>query len=148
MKRLVLMIMPALICGVMFTSCSADIAGTEAECTFSGACYVTFLSSEYIPYHVPITIKFKNGKYTMIDFLHEQANISGKYIINNDKIIFENTIWETDYIDKNGIILAFDFDAFLVPQGECNYTIDGEKLILSRTIDDFAHYEWNLEKSK
>jgi len=150
MKRWVLMIVPVLICGMVFTSCGSDTftSGIGKEGVFSGTITVTYLSSNSIRPNRSdtIKIKLKNGEYSMIDFLHEQADISGNYIISNGKIIFKNTTWKTDYVDNNGIILAYNFDTFVVPQGECNYTFDGNKLKLSKVYDDFAYYEWNLKK--
>jgi len=119
MKKFVLMIIPALICGVMFTGCSSDKAEmtSDLEGTFTGTYSVTYLSSWANSGSGTITIKLKNGKYICEGIPHSQANISGNYTIDDDKIIFEVNVWETNYIDKNGYIIAYDFDIYLVPQG-------------------------------
>ena len=151
MKRLILMIIPALFCGIVFTNCDSDRTelenGLEKEGFFFGTYNVTYLSSDPNASGT-ITIHLNDGKYTCIGFPHEQADISGNYVINNDKIIFEIDTWKTNYIDKNGNMIAYDFDTYIVPQGECNYTIDGIKLKLSKVHDNYGHYEWNLEKTQ
>ena len=147
MKRLVLMFIPALIFGMVFTSCSTDKAELPngiKEGIFSGTFTVTYLTSWANSGSGEIEVKLKNGKYTCIGLPHNQANISGYYSISNDKILFEINVWETDYIDKNGNIICFNFDTYIIPQGECYYTFEGNKLILSKVYDDFADYEWNL----
>ena len=146
MKSVVKMVIFALICGLVFTSCSSDkgTSGIENEGTFSGTYTVTYLSSDPNS-SGKITIKLENQKFTCL-CLHEQAEFSGNYIINDDKIIFEMNVWKTDYIDKNGNIICYDFDTYIIPQGECNYTFDRNKLKLSKVYENFGHYEWNLEK--
>jgi len=145
MKNIFLTIISALICGVTLTSCGSDKAELPNEGAFSGTYTVTYLSSDPDA-NGSITINLKNGKYTCIGIPHDQADISGNYTIKSDKITFEINVWKTNYIDKNGNIIAFDFDIFIIPQGECHYTFDGNKLKLSKVCDNFARYEWNLEK--
>ena len=147
MKKVVLIIVPALIYGIWFTSCGSDTLKNELENegTFSGTFSVNYLSSDPNA-NGKITIKLRDGKYTCIGIPHDQADISGNYTIINDKIIFEINVWKTDYIDKNGKIIAYDFDTFIVPQGECSYLFDKNRLKLSKVYDWYGHYEWNLEK--
>ena len=161
MKRLVLMIITAMICGLILTNCDSDkteltngsdsdktelTSGMGMEEIYFGTYTVTYFSSWAPNGSGTITIKLNNGKYTCRGIPHNQADISGNYSIDNDKITFEINVWETNYVDKNGNIMKSDFDTFIIPQGECDYSFEGNKLKISKVYDDFAHYEWNLEK--
>ena len=140
-----------LICGIVLISCDSDktemTSSMEIEGDYSGTYSVTYLSS-WISSNGSgtITITLKNGKYACIEFPHEQANISGNYTINGDKITFEIDVWETNYIDKDGKIYAYDFDGSIIPQGMCDYKFERNKLKISKIVGDFANYEWNFEK--
>jgi len=147
MKRLVLMIIPAIVCGALFAGCSSEKAGgIDEEATFSGTFTATYFSPGSNNSSGNITLTLSDGKHISVGALHEQAKFSGNYTIDNDKIIIEMNVWKTDYIDKSGNIIAYDFDTFIIPQGECTYTLDGNTLKLSRTVEDFGYYEWNLVK--
>ena len=148
MKRLVLLIISALICGVAFVSCNADMADLtdSMEGTFTGTYTVTHLSSDSIVNGI-MTVKLKNGKFSLAGFLHKQAEFSGNYSISDDTIKFSIKVWKTDY-SKNGMIIMYDFDSRLIPQGEYNFTFNGRELKFSRTEEGFAYYEWKLEKIK
>ena len=126
------------------------VAEVEIKEIYSGTCTVTYLSLSYYPepnLSVPLTLQLENGKYACKGIPHDQADISGTYTTNNDKIIFEIDVWKTDYKNKDGSIMCADFVTFLIPQGECSYTIEGDKLILSKVYDDIALCEWNLVKN-
>ena len=143
------MIVSALICGVVFTGCDSDKAeltsDMEIEGIFTGKQRVTYFYGWRSSLLRIITIELKNGKYSCIGFLHDQAEFSGNYSINDDKIIFEIEVWKTDYI-YNGNVIALNFDTHIIPQGEYNYTFDGKKLKFSKTYDDIGHYEYELER--
>ena len=146
MKRVVLMIIPALICGVVFSSCGSDKAElTEKEGIFVGTYSVTYLSPDP-NVNGTMTLELKNGKYSVLGFLHNQAEFSGDYSISDNKITFDVKVWKTDYIDKDGMTIAFDFDTYIVPQGEYICTFDGSKLKFSKTHDGFGHYQWEFTK--
>jgi len=151
MKRLILLIIPVLICGIAFISCDSDkteltsSAGIEGD-YFGTATWTYFTARAIYGNHGTMTLELKNGKYAFSGFPHEQANISGNYTINGDKITFEIDVWETDYIDKNGNIISYDFDTFIIPQGMCDYKFERNKLKISKIVDDFANYEWDFEK--
>ena len=67
--------------------------------------------------------------------------------MSDNKITFDVKIWKTDYVDENGMTIAYNFDTFIVPQGEYIYTFGGNKLKFSRTYDDFNRkYEWEFTK--
>ena len=124
-----------------FTSCKpTNIA--EIEGTYLGIYSVTNSSSSS-----NFKLELKNGKFSILKLLHNQSEFSGNYSVNDDKIIFEIKVWETDYVDKDGNIIAYDFDTRIVPQGEYIYTFDGNKLKFSKTYDDNSHYEWELIKN-
>ena len=160
MKRLVLMVIPVFICGMVLTSCGSNnaelasdemekkVVGSEIEIegTYSGTYSKTNLSPHSSFGSGTISIELKNGNYACIGTPHSKANISGTYSINDDKIIFEINVWETNDIDENGNGVVYDFDIDLIPQGEHSYTFDGKKLVLSKVIEGFAHYEHNLDK--
>ena len=141
MKKFTFMIISALICGVMFTGCSKVEMEIEKEGTFTGTYSVEYFNGSS-SHNGEMTIAINNGKYSVIGFLHNQTKFSGNYSMNDDKIIFEIEVWKTDYIDENGMGIVLNFDAFIVPQGEYDYTFDGENLKFSKTYDGLAHYEW------
>jgi hypothetical protein len=94
-----------------------------------------------------MTLELKNGKFSVLGFLHDQAEFSGNYSMSNNKITFDIKVWKTDYIDEDGNGIAYDFDTFIVPQGEYIYTFGGNKLKFSRTYDDLnRNYEWEFTK--
>ena len=144
MKKIVFIIIPALICGIVFTGCSKDDL-IEYD-TYSGTYTMTDLSSWVSSYSGAIRIELKNGKYTCTGLLHNQSEFSGDYLINDNKIIFDVKVWKTDYIDENGNRIMFNFDTRIVPQGEWSYSLDGNKLKLLKVYDDFAHCEYDLER--
>jgi hypothetical protein len=145
MKRLVLMIILALSCGIVLTSCDKEPDVNEIEGVFSGTFSVTYLPSDPIV-NGTMTLELKNGKYSVLGLLHNQTEFSGDYSINNNKITFDVKVWKTDYVDENGITIAYDFDTFIVPQEEYIYTFDGDKLKFSKTYRDFYNYEWEFTK--
>ena len=126
-----------------FTSCKPT---SNIGDTFSGTCFVTYCSSDP-DITVTMTLNFNDGKFSILDFLHNQAEFSGDYSINDDKIKFDIKVWKTNYIDKNGHGVAYDFDTYVVPQGEYNCTFDGNELKFSKTYVDYAHYEWVFIKN-
>ena len=141
------MIIPALICGMMFTSCDSDKAElTENEGSFFGTYIATYFNGWPTSHGGEITIELNDGKFFMTGILHNQTEFSGNYSINGNKIIFEIKVWKTDYMDENGNRFLLDFDTNIVPQGVCNYTFDGKKLKLSKVYTGTAQYVWNLEK--
>ena len=143
MKKLVL----AIICGVTITSCNKEKSVNEIESAFLGTFSVTDLSSKPL-YNGTMTLEFrKNGQYSILGLLHNQSKFSGDYSMSDNKITFDVKVWKTDYVDKNGMTIAYDFDTFIVPQGEYIYTFDGNILNFSRTYDDFNRkYEWEFTK--
>jgi hypothetical protein len=136
MKRIVLMIIPVLIYGIVFTSCSSKLESEEQELIegkFSGEFTVKRFAG--MPgYHWgsgnswTATLVFNNGKYTIT------TGGSGNYSISNGKIIFE---------DENA--WTSNFDSNLILNGIYEYTFDGKKLTISQRFD-FAHYVYDLKK--
>ena len=104
------------------------LSSTEIEGTYIGIVTITESSVWLQENSIPIIIKLKDGKYTCIGVPHNQANISGTYSINDDKIKFEVDVWKTDYIDSEGNIICVDFDTFVIPLGEYNFTFDENEL--------------------
>ena len=138
MKRLVFLIIPALICGMMFTGCNKD-ENNPLNGIYTGTYTATRLSSEAPNESGTITIKLKNGKYSSGVF-------SGDYSINGNKIIFDIKVNKSCFKDKNGMTVCVDFIPFVILQGEySSFVFDGNKLIFSKT-DDFAHCEYDLER--
>jgi len=106
MKRLVLMIIPALICGIVLTSCSTDnlIDNHEIEGSYVGSYTTTNLTRDF-SWNTTPTIEFKNGKYSykgLADGGYYDSG-SGNFTINGDKIIFELTNYDIpkEYIWMN-----------------------------------------------
>ena len=144
MKKSVLV----LICGVLLASCDKEAnVNNGIESAFSGTFSVTYLPYEPM-YNGTLMLELrKNGQYSIIGLLHNQSEFSGDYSMKGNKITFDVKIWETDYVDENGMTIAYDFDTFIVPQGEYIYTFDDNKLKFSRTYVDFNRkYEWEFTK--
>ena len=140
MKKIVL----ALICGILLTSCGKDTDANEIEGVFSGNFTVTYPDAVV---KGTMTLELKNGKYSVLGFLHNQAEFSGDYSISDNKITFDVKVWKTDYVDENGMTIAYDFDTFIVPQGEYIYTFDGSKLKFSKTYEEYNRKnEWEFTK--
>jgi len=142
MKKLVL----ALICGIVLTGCDKATNVNEIENAFSGIFSVTNLLSEPM-YNGTLTLELrKNGQYSIFGLLHNQSEFSGDYSMSDNTITFKVKVWKTDYV-KKGMSIAYDFDTYIVPQGEYVYTLDGNKLRFSRTYDDLNRkYEWEFTK--
>ena len=136
MKRIVKMIISALICGMVFTNCSAKLSGEEQELIegkFSGTFTVKRFAG--MPGYswgpgssCTATLVLNNGKYTIT------TGGSGNYSISNSKIIFE---------DENA--WTCDFDSYLILNGVYEYTFDGKKLTILHRFD-FAHYVYELKR--
>jgi len=143
MKKLVL----ALICGVLLTSCDKEANVDGIESAFSGTFSVTYLPDEPM-YNGTLALELrKNGQYSILGLLHNQSEFSGDYSMSDNKITFDVKFWKTDYFDENGMTVVFNFDTFIVPQGEYIYTFVGNKLKFSRTYNDFNRkYEWEFVK--
>ena len=92
MKRLVLIIIPALICGLLFTSCSKDNLEyeNEIEGVYVGTYITTNLYRDFSWTATP-TIELKKGKYTYKNLSNGAyyTSGSGNYSIIDNKIIFE-----------------------------------------------------------
>ena len=131
----------------IFSSCEKNSNVDGIESAFSGTFSVTELPSDPM-YNGTLTLELrKNGKYSIFGLLHNQSEFSGDYSMSDNKLTFDVKVWKTDYVNKDGSIIAYDFDTFIVPQGEYIYTFDGNKLKFSRTYDDFNRkYEWDLTK--
>jgi len=129
----------------IFSGCEKNKMELE-DGMYSGTYTVEYLNDRDNSFSAKMTLELKNGKYTCLGILHDQAEFSGNYLINDDKIIFEIEVWETDYINENGKVLAFDFDTYIVPWGEYKYTFNGKNLKFSKKYGDFGRYEWNLKK--
>jgi len=145
MKRLVLMIIPALICGLVFTSCSKDNLTdvNEPEGTYIGTYTWTNLTRVWSWSSTP-TIELKNGKYTYKGLSNDNYydSGSGNFTISGDKIIFELTNYDIPFEDI-GVV-----DSWLL-KGEYKYEFDENKLILSKTAPVMADtYEYVFELNK
>ena len=130
MKRLVLIIIPALICGLMFTSCSKDNLEyeNEIEGVYDGTYTTTNLYRGFSWTATP-TIELKKGKYTYKKLSNGAyyTSGSGKYSINDNKIVFELISYP---IPMENI----DVIEELLLIGEYDYTFDGQKLSFSKAV--------------
>ena len=135
MKRLVLMIIPALICGILLTSCSTDnaypeVLADEIEGTYVGTYTITNLNRNFSWSTVP-TIELKEGKFTYKETPESvYRNVYGGYSINEEKIIFEVEYYDSPYLD----IFYVSEATRLLLEGEYNYTFDGTKLAFSKVV--------------
>ena len=153
MQRLFLMIIPALICGLVFTCCGSKVATNDNTKTekMSKKASIPIMEGKYsgtftVKYFVEMpstwgtgsgktTIELKNGKFTCTGNPNRvPAGGSGSYSISDGKIKFE---------DEN--FWSADFDWGLILSGKYDYTFDGKKLKISAKYEN-AHYEYDLER--
>ena len=135
MKKLVLIIIPVLICGLEFTSCSKDNPDdeneddeNEIEGIYVGTYTTTNLYRGFSWTATPI-IELKKGKYTykeLSDGAYYTSG-SGNYSIKENKIIFELISYPIP-IEKIGVIEE------LLLIGEYDYVFDGKKLSFSKVV--------------
>ena len=140
------MIIPALICGMVFTSCnskSEEIFKPIEEGVYFGTFTVEYFVDmrEGWSSSGTTTLELKNGKYTYTSDIPPKL-CSGNYSINNDKIIFESD--RTWYPDLNNVPPYFDINLILA--GEYDYTFTGKRLKFSAMKNDVGHYEYDFEK--
>ena len=147
MKRLVYMIIPALICGMVFTSCDSkieEIYKPIEEGIYSG----TFMVEYFVDMREgwsssgTTTLELKNGKYTYTSDVPPKL-CSGNYSISNDRIIFDKDR-RTEYPDLNNVPPYFDVNLWL--NGEYDYTFDGKKLKFSVSKNEVGRYEYDFKK--
>ena len=152
MKKIALMIIPALICGMVFTSCNTEKLTNdhEIEGTYVGS-YNTKNLTRGLSWNNIATIEFVGGKYTYRGLsegsLSDIYDVSGSYSISNNKIIFEMESYDGPAVD---LIVKEGFAVFLL-EGEYNFTFDGEKLFFSKVfeqIPDNEKYECKFELNK
>ncbi|MCL1849828.1 MAG: hypothetical protein FWF70_00195 [Bacteroidetes bacterium] len=135
MKKLILMVIPALICGMLFTNCGSEDDTTSIKNgKYTGIFTVKYSEGDLFGETTltgETTLKLNNGKYKCTGNPDRiPAGGSGKYSISDNKIIFEDeNIWTTE------------FDGRLILDGEYDYTFDGKNLRLSKEI-----YEYDLLK--
>ena len=143
MKKIVLTIIPILICTIIFTNCKFKVSNKAdiADGIYSGTINVTYNESDSVLMSIKekVTITLKDGKFICIQDVC--CDSFGKYIISNKKIIFE---------DRSFWSVGFDWN--LILDGEYDYIFDGKKLKISKGSDydyygcDFAYYEYDLTK--
>ena len=145
MKKLVLLIIPALISVIVFTSCGKNNLPDVNETgeTYVGTYTWTNLSRGWSWSSTP-TIVLNNGKYTyegLADGSYYDSG-SGNYTITGNKIIFELTYYPKP-MEAIGVV-----DSWLL-KGEYQYESDENKLTFSKTslvMDMEYRYEFKLEK--
>ena len=133
MNRIVLIMFPALICGIVLTSCSTEnlLDDFEIEGTYVGSYTTTNLNRDFSWITAP-TIELKEGKFTY-NKTPESAiyqNVYGTYSINKKKIIFDLKNYDFPWLD----ILYIEGATTLLLEGEYNYRFDGKKLIFSKVV--------------
>ena len=133
MKKVVLMIIPALICGMVLTSCSTENLSDEFEIegTFVGSYTTTNLNRNFSWSTAP-TIEFKKGKFTYKETPESiiYQNVYGHYSINKKKIIFTLENYDFPWME----ILYIEGATTLLLEGEYDYRFDGKKLIFSKVV--------------
>ena len=147
MKRLVLMIVPALICGMVLTSCNTDNLQDDfgIEGTYVGSYTTTNLNRDFSWSTVP-TIELKGGKFTYQETPEGiYRNVYGDYSIDKKKIIFEVENYDFPWLD----ILYIEGATTLLLEGEYNYRFDGKKLIFSKVVSSLPEkYKCEFELYK
>ena len=135
MKKLVLMIFPALICGMIFVSCNTEklVNNHEIEGTYVGIYTTTNLLRGFSWTSTP-TIELKDGKYNFKDAPFEGLfciTDFGDYSVSNNKIIFE--VKNSEMQPPMQINYAEGYTSWALG-GEYNYRFEGEKLFFSKVI--------------
>ena len=142
MKKLVLMIVPALICGMVLTSCSTDNLKNdhEIEGTYVGS-YTTTNVTRGLSWNNVATIELKEGKYIYRGLsegsLSGIYDVSGNYSISNNKITFEIKSYDGPAVD---LVVVEGFAVFLL-DGEYKYNFGGKKLIFSKVFEQIPGNE-------
>jgi len=149
MKRVVLLIIPAIICGMLLSNCNSDnlTNGNESdgltfedgiEGTYVGSYTTTNLTRDFSWSTTP-TIALKEGKYTYKEPAENSLYVcvSGNYSISKNKIIFELTSYDSPKFD---LAVVPGFAIFLL-EGEYNYKFDGKKLIFSKSFEQIPDKE-------
>ena len=149
MKRLVIIIFSALICGALFTSCSSKAESEERVSTLQNGIYSGIfthtrqvltneqtMSWSWVSSESKFTLELNNGGYICGgDYEGVPSSYgAGTFSVEKDKITF---------IDEVARIALYSWDWILV--GEYNYTFDGKKLKFSKS-NDYAKHEYILEK--
>ena len=141
MKKFVLMIIPALI----FISCNSKVASEEEVRPIKEGVYSGTINVEYFGDMPPkswwrggsgkITLELENGKFTCKYSNEIPGGGSGNYLINANKITFN---------DEN--MWLANFDGGLILTGEYNFSFDGIKLKFSKIYNGYAHYKYELKR--
>jgi len=147
MKRLILMIMLALITGVALTTCGKVTDGSEIDGTYVGTYTWSNLSSNpsWVWRSTP-TIEFGEGKYSYTGLSNDSYydSGSGNFTIKGNKITFELTYYPIP-LEDIGVV-----DSWLL-KGEYKYKFDGNKLTFSKTapvMDMKYKYEFELNRNR
>jgi hypothetical protein len=144
MKRLVFMIILALIYGTIFTNCGKEIDANEIEGTYVGSYTWTYNNGS--PSSSTPTIELREGKYTYQGLSRGSYfdNGYGNFTINGNKIIFELTYYDIPMenigVNQNWLL-----------QGEYKYEFDENKLTFSKTVsnsDGKFKYVFELKRNK
>jgi major membrane immunogen (membrane-anchored lipoprotein) len=138
MKKSVLRIIFALICGVVLTSCGKD--ANKIEGSYVGTYAIANLTNGS-SWSITSTIEFKDGKYTYKVFSHFLSfdSGSGNFTIKDNKIIFELTNYD---VEDAPIGIIEDY----LLKGEYEYTLDKDNLTLSKTSTAYDEkYKYELE---
>ena len=145
MKKSILMITLALICGVVCTSCDKDV--NKIEGAYVGTYSIANLTSG-LSCSITSTIELKDGKYTYKVFSHFLSfdSGSGNFKIIGNKIIFELINYDVPMEEAPlGII-----EDYLL-QGEYEYTLDENNLTFSKSstaYEEKYRYELEFERNK
>ena len=136
------MIVHALICGLVFTSCSKDNLTdvNEIDGTYVGTYTWTNLTRNWSWSSTP-SIELRNGKYTYKGLSNDSYydSGSGNFTVEGNKIIFELTYYDIP-MEKIGVV-----DDWLL-KGEYEYKYDGNRLILSKTSTVYEEkYRYEFE---
>jgi len=132
------MIVPALICGMIFTGCnSMEVTDdfTNEEGVYTGFYTLTYKEQKKSVKN-QFTLELKNGRYVCggdSEGLPSNMSGSGTYSIEKNKIIFN------DAIARNNL-----YSWVWILSGEYNFMRYGKKLKLSKGNDYFNH-EYYLE---
>jgi len=147
MKRLILIIILALITGIALTTCGKVIDVSEIDGTYVGTYTWSNLSSNpSLVWISTTTIEFGEGKYSYTGLSNDSYydSGSGNFTIKGNKIIFELTDYAIP-LEYIGVV-----DSWLL-KGEYKYKFDGNKLTFSKTataMDMKYEYKFELKRNR
>lgn len=119
---------------ILFISCTSENSQHLLESEYSGVFTRVSQDAAHIP--ATVSLALKDGKFVGTSSSSTYPAIcTGEYEINDSKIIFTNSC-----------AFTADFDWRLILNGEFDYEVDGDVLLISRSYDANTLDQYSLTK--